>query len=151
MNFGLSTALRYEYLISIVFQGQWVNILRPWLNGRHFTDDTFKRILLKQNVRISIKISLKFVPRGPINNFPALIQIMAWRRPGDKSLSEPMMIILPTHIYIYIYIYIYICVTWHQWVNAAFVPAALCVYVFLSVNLVVLIVYFPLLCVVLYV
>ena len=44
-----------------------------------------------------IKISLKFVPKGPINNIPSLVQIMAWRRPGDKPLSEPMMASL-THI-----------------------------------------------------
>ena len=47
---------------------------------------------------ISINISLKFVPRGPINNIPALLQVMAWRRPGDKPLSEPMMVRLTTHI-----------------------------------------------------
>ena len=35
---------------------------------------------------------------GPINNIPALVQIMAWRRPGDKPLSEPMLIFVPTHI-----------------------------------------------------
>ena len=83
------------------------NTLRPRQNGRHFADDTFKRIFLNENVRISIKISLKFVPKCPINNIPALVQIMAWRRPGDKPLSEPMMISLPTHI----------CVTRPQWVN----------------------------------
>ena len=49
---------------------------------------------------------MKFVPKGPINNIPALVQIMAWRRPGDKPLSEPMMVSLPT----------YICVTRPQWV-----------------------------------
>ena len=80
--------------------------LRPRQNGRHFADDIFKRIFLNENMWISIKISLKFVPKGPINNIPALVQIMAWRRPGDKSLSEPMMIRLPTHI----------CVTRPQWV-----------------------------------
>ena len=32
-------------------------------------------------------------------NFPSLVQIMAWRRPGDKPLSEPMMDSLPTRIY----------------------------------------------------
>ena len=32
------------------------------------------------------------------NNIPALVQIMAWPRPGDKPLSEPMMISLVTHI-----------------------------------------------------
>ena len=57
-----------------------VNTSRPRQNGRRFADDTFKRIFLNENVRISIKISLKFVPKGPINNNPALVQIMAWRR-----------------------------------------------------------------------
>ena len=60
-------------------------------NGRHFTYDIFKCIFLNENVRISIKISLKFVPNGPINNIPALVQIKAWRRTGNKPLSEPMM------------------------------------------------------------
>ena len=45
-----------------------------------------------------IKISLKFVPMVRINNIPALVQIMAWRRIGDKPLSEPMMVNLLTHI-----------------------------------------------------
>ena len=62
------------------------NTLRPRQNGRHFADD--KRIFLNENVRISIRISLKFVPKGPINNIPALVQIMAWRRSGDKWVSE---------------------------------------------------------------
>ena len=63
--------------------------LRPRRNGCHFADDTFKCIFLNENVRISIKISLKFVPKDPINNIPALVQIMAWRRPGDKPWSAP--------------------------------------------------------------
>ena len=61
-------------------------------------DDTFNRIFVNENVRISIKFSLKFVPRGPINNIASLVQIMAWRRPGDKLLSEPMMVNLLMHI-----------------------------------------------------
>ena len=85
--------------------------LRPRQNGRRFTDDTFKRIFLNKNVRISIKISLKFVPRGPINANPSLVQIMVWHRSGDKPLSEPMMVSLLTHI----------CVTWPQWVNVTIV------------------------------
>ena len=75
-----------------------VNTLRPRQDGRHFPDDIFKWIFLNENVCISINISLKFVPRGPINNIPTLVQVMAWRRPGDKPLSEPMMVRLPTHI-----------------------------------------------------
>ena len=42
---------------------------------------------------MDIKISLKFVPKGLINNIPALVQIMAWHRPGDKPLSEPMILV----------------------------------------------------------
>ena len=44
---------------------------------------------------------------GRINNIPVLLQIMAWRRPGGKPLSEPIMVVLPTHI----------CVTKSQWVK----------------------------------
>ena len=75
-----------------------LNTLRLIQNGHRFADDTFKHIFVNENVRISIKISLKFVPKGPINNNPALVQIMAWRRPGDKPLSELMMVSLLTHI-----------------------------------------------------
>ena len=65
-----------------------INTLRPRQNGGHFADDIFKRIFFDENVWISIQVSLKFVPKGRINNIPALVQIMAWRRPGDKPLSE---------------------------------------------------------------
>ena len=84
------------------------NTLRPRQNGRRFADDTFKRIFLNENVRISIKISMKFVFKDPIDNNPALVQIMAWCRSGDKPSSEPMMVSLLTHI----------CVTRPQWVKS---------------------------------
>ena len=61
-----------------------LNTLKPRQNGRHFADDTFNRIFVNENVRIPMKISLKFVAKGIINNLPALVQIMAWRRPGDS-------------------------------------------------------------------
>ena len=72
-------------------RGRWVNSLRPRRNGRYNADDIFRCLFVKENVCIPTKISLKFVPKGPINNLPALVQIMAWRRPGDKPLTEPMM------------------------------------------------------------
>ena len=86
--------------------GGVISTLRPRQNGRRF--DTFKRIFLNENVGISIKISLQFVPKGPINNNPALVQIMAWRQSGDKPLSEPMVVSLLTHI----------CVTRPPWTKA---------------------------------
>ena len=61
-------------------------------NGRHFADDTFKRNLVNETVRISIKISPKLVPKGPINTTPTLIQIMALCRPHGKPSSEPVMV-----------------------------------------------------------
>ena len=85
-----------------------INTLRPRQNGRHVADDTFNRIFVNTNVRISFKFPLKFVPKGPINNIPALVQIMAWRLPGDKPFSELVMVSLLT----------YICVTRPQWVKA---------------------------------
>ena len=78
--------------------------LRPRQNCGHF-----KPIFLNENIRVSIKISLKFVPKVFINNILALVQIMAWRWPGDKPLSEPMMVCWLTHI----------CVTRPQWVKPA--------------------------------
>ena len=87
----------------------YFNSLRLRQNGRFFADDTFKRIFLNENIIISTKNSLKFVPEGLINNIPALVLIMVWRRPGDKPLSEPMLVRSLTHI----------CVTRPQWVKWA--------------------------------
>ena len=64
------------------------------------------------------RMKMKIVPKGPINNIVALIQIMDWHRPGDKPLSEPIVLSLLTHI----------CVTRPQWVKvkqAVFVDIAL--------------------------
>ena len=89
---------------------KYTHDLNSLRHGRHFADDIFKCIFLNENVWISIKISLKFVPKGPINNIPALVQIMVWCRPGNKPLSEAMMVNLPTHI----------CVSRPQWVKIYF-------------------------------
>ena len=64
----------------------WLNTLKPRQNGHDFADDIFKCIFLNENVLILMKCSLMFVPKGPINNIPALVQQMAWRHPGDKPL-----------------------------------------------------------------
>ena len=83
------------------------NKLRPRQNGCNFSDDISNCIFWNENGWISITISLKFVPKGPIDNIPPLIRIMAWCWPGDKPLSEPMMDNLLTHI----------CVSRTQWVK----------------------------------
>ena len=43
----------------------------------------------------SIRFSLKFVPKGPFDNKLAMVQVMAWRRTGDKPLPEPMLTHFP--------------------------------------------------------
>ena len=103
-------------------RGRWVNTLRPRLNGLLFADHTFKRSFLNENIIISIKISLKFVPKGLINNIPALVLIMAWRRTGDKPLSEPMLVRSLTHI----------CVTRPQWVNTFSTDTVGCCYAMIN-------------------
>ena len=68
-----------------------LNSSPPGQNGRLLADNIFKLIFLNENDRILIKISLKLVPKGPIDNKPALVQVMAWRRTGDRPLPEPML------------------------------------------------------------
>ena len=55
------------------------NTLRQRQNGCYFPHYIFKCIFMNENVRISLKISLNFVPKFRINNIPALVKIMAWR------------------------------------------------------------------------
>ena len=75
--------------------------------AHHISDDIFKYIFLNDNVCIAIRISLKFVPEGPIHNIPSLVQKITWRLVGAKPLSESMMVSLLMHV----------CAIRPQWVN----------------------------------
>ena len=98
LELAISVKIPYTYTSYLALMDEpWpmgvsISTLRPRQNGRHFANDMFKCIFLNENVWIPIEISLKFVPKGSINNNPALFQIMAWRRLGDKPLSETMMV-----------------------------------------------------------
>ena len=81
----------------------WQHQAIPWTNvnsspagqnGRLFAD-IFRCIFVNEKFYNFIKISLKFVPKSPIDNNSASVWIMAWRRIGDKWLSESML----TNIY----------------------------------------------------
>ena len=116
--------MHHQWIASDVDFKNTVNTLRPRQNGHHFPDDILKWIFLNENAWISIEISLKFFPKGQINNIPALVQIMAWRRPGDKPLSEPMMVSLLMHI----------CVTRPQWVKCYWTnEASVCIYIYIFI------------------
>ena len=90
----------------IQFGRQFIQILNLWACKTHsepgidqyhvFWQICVVPMQLLETVRI--KVSLKFVRKGPINDTPALVQIMAWRRTGDKPLSYPMMVSLPTYV-----------------------------------------------------
>ena len=53
--------------------------------------DISKCIFMHKKFCISIPISPKIVPRGPMDHELALVQVMAWRRTGDKPLPGPML------------------------------------------------------------
>ena len=81
------------------FRSYWWGVSIAWLQLKpliHWGWDkmaatllmTFSNVFfLKKIYEFPIDISLRFVPKGKINNIPSLVQIMAWRLPGDKPLS----------------------------------------------------------------
>ena len=67
---------------------------------------TFQTCFLEWNVWISIKSSLKFVAKVPIDKMSALVSVRAWHWTGDKPLCTwinygPAML--------------HICLSWSQW------------------------------------
>ena len=76
----------------IVFYEDGFKWPSPEQNGRHFADDSLRRIFVNEKFCILIKFSLKFVLNGTIDNNPALAKIMTWHHIGDKPSSEPMLI-----------------------------------------------------------
>ena len=65
------------YLEHSEAETKWMTFLKP--------------IFMNGNVTIAIQISLKIVPRGPINNTQALVQVLAWCRTGNMPLPGPML------------------------------------------------------------
>ena len=103
----------YGVVLSASMIDSLVEMVTFHLYGMHefnanSADDIFKCIVLKENYRILIKISLLFAPKSTIDNKPALVQVMAWRRIGGKPLHEPMMTQITDA---------YICGTRGRWVK----------------------------------
>ena len=84
-------------------------------NGRRH----FQMHFLEWNVWIPLNISLKLVSKVLINDFPALVQIMAWRQPGDKPLSGPMLVSFLTSDHGFI----------SHWIDVIYLPILLTVHV----------------------
>ena len=84
-----------------------LNTLSSRRHFRHFADDILKYSSLFRNVWISLKISLRVIPKVRFSNIAALVLTMACRRPSDNQLFELMMVSLLTHV----------CAPWPQWVD----------------------------------
>ena len=82
-----SGGIKWTYMMSVVL----INISPPGQNGHYFQIKFSNAFSWMKSFCILIRISLKCVPKDPINNIPALVQIMAWCQSGDKPLSEPML------------------------------------------------------------
>ena len=94
----------YQQLDEKVNSGAWhVTHWGPDKMDAIFADAIVKCIFFCENVWILIKVSLKFVPKGPIDNKSSLVQVMTWRQTGDKPLPEQ----IKTQV----------CVTQPQWVK----------------------------------
>ena len=94
------TPLCVPMIFGVCVQQIWSaqsNMLWPRQKGHHFSDAIVKYIFLNENVLISIRISLNLVSKGLTDNMPDLVWIMAWRRPGDKPLSQSMLVSFLTH------------------------------------------------------
>ena len=75
--FSQSENIRDNFIHPRSFIHICIYTLRTRQSWCNFVDDIFKCIFLNDNIWIPITISFKFVPKGQINNIPALVQIMA--------------------------------------------------------------------------
>ena len=98
------TAFLYQSVVLLS-----INTLRPRKVAISFQRTFSNAFSWKKIYKFGLKFHWSFFLRVQLTMFHHwyLVQIMAWRRPGDKPLSEPMMVRLPTHI----------CVTRPQWVK----------------------------------
>ena len=102
--FGYGSAV--WFLLYILWQICITNIAPSYYASRNCSARW--RLLIRpvgENVRKIIcfivnQISIKFVPKGWIDNKTALVQIMAWPQTGDKQLCEQWWPSLLTHTYV---------------------------------------------------
>ena len=97
----LSTSLRQSPHCSLVRGMGWNYRLTHWGRDKMaaVSKTTFSNAfswmeMHEFHLRFHWRLSLRFW----INNIPALVQIMAWGRSGDKPLSEPMIVNLLSHV-----------------------------------------------------
>ena len=99
-----------------LFKSSPHNVLTHW--GRDKMADISQTIFSnifssKKMFEFRLKFHWNLFLRVQLTKIPALFQIMAWRRPGDKTLSEAMLVSLLTHK----------CFTRPQWVKCSYQPS----------------------------
>ena len=85
------TGMRRVTPRSNCYCGFFHQFISSWTKWLHFADDISRCIFANEKLCIIVIISLKFVPKGPIDKKQALVQIMAWWRIGHKPLFEPKL------------------------------------------------------------
>ena len=85
-------SMKHNYLWETLFK-----TLSVRTNVCHFSVNISNAIFFNENAWISIKISLRFVPKDQINNIPAFVWIIIRCQLGDKPLSEQVMVSLTMH------------------------------------------------------
>ena len=73
MYWGITTDVGWPCYNMSTFLQNHLNSFPPGQNGRYFTDNIFRCIFVNEKFCILIKISLNFVPKGQMNNNPALV------------------------------------------------------------------------------
>ena len=63
----------------------------PWTKWSPFRSWYCQIHVVNEKFCILVTVSLKFVPKGLIDNNPSLVQIMVWRRIGGNPLYGPMI------------------------------------------------------------
>ena len=77
--------------VSISYQYTMINSSPPGQNDCNIADDIYKHMFMNEKFCVLIEISPKFVPKDPVDNKSALVQVMAWHRTGDKPLAETIL------------------------------------------------------------
>ena len=116
---GMTLSRQQVITLTIGDPAQWCTYTSSDFKGllTHWGQDTMAAIFQMtfsnalswmKMYKFRVRFHWNLFPRVGLTIFRALVQIMAWRRSGDKPLSEPVLVSLLTHI----------CVTRPQWVNA---------------------------------
>ena len=79
LTLGWSHWLQTKLRRNMNTQRGWVNTLRP-RQSSDLANDIVKYNYSNENLSFFNKLSLKFVPMGPIDNNQVFFQVMAWRR-----------------------------------------------------------------------